>query len=436
MRINIFNPKEQKKVKTGNYKKQGDYTVIVGISVIAIGIIIGLIVFNSVRNGNCLSMEEKVKKEAMNYIESNDLLPKYEGDSVTISIDEIDSLNLVFQGNICTGTVTITKADNRYIKTFDIQNCDYCTTNNRYSWSKKTEKYPKGKSLISVEMVYNYYDVTYNYTPWTDWFENELIDGIPTDDINMPLDKEEWPEIPKVGELIKYETEAKTFYSYRDQKWKFYKRINNNYSDFSSERPYGYTYKDEKTKIESEPSEWSTSYPEEFDYRDIETTNGYRWYYEDDNGKKVYYKDGKYVPKIEEKELKELYSEKEKGFVKMYRYTDSLWRWYNGLARDYSGFMNKPSAAYPYKDAEITQYSSWSRWSEVSNLNSSNESYREQKTNIHQRYRAYYLMHSNEKFNNYLNLTDFENATGRTLEEMLNDKNVKVLIKYQYRYGK
>ena len=436
MRINVFNPKEQKKVKVGTYKKQGDYTLIISISIIAIVVIIGIIVFNSMRNGKCLSMEKKVMKEAMNYVESNGLLPSYEGDSITINIDEIDSLNLVFEGNLCTGTVTITKAEGRYIKTFDIQNCNYCTTKDRYSWSSKTNKYPKNKSLVSVEMVFNYYDVTYNYTPWTDWFSSDLIDVVPSEyDINMPLNTKKWPTIPNSGELITYETERKTFYSYRDKKWKFYKNINNNYSDFSSTRPDGYTYKDTKTEIETEPTEWSTNYPEEYDYRDISSTRGYRWYYETKDGIKIYYKDGIYVPEVEE-ELKDLYTEREKDNVKMYRYVDSLWRWYNGSQRNYSGFMTQATSNYPYKDEEIYNYSSWSRWNDVSNLNSNNQSYREQKTDTHQRYRAYYMMHSNEKLNNYLNITDFEHITGRTLEDMQNDSSVKVLIKYEYRYGK
>lgn len=436
MRINVFNPKEQKKMQVGTYKKQGDYTAITSICIIVIAVIIGFIVFKSVRNGKCLSIEEQVMTEAMAYIEKNNLLPSYEGDSITINIDEIDTLSVVLEGNICSGTVTITLAEGRYIKTFDIQNCSYCTTKNRYNWSSKKEKYPKNKSLVSVEMVFNYYDVTYNYTPWTDWFSSDLIDAVPSEyDINMPLNSKKWPTISDAGELITYETEKKTFYSYRDKKWKFYKYLNNDYSDFSSTRPDGYTYKDERTKIETEPTEWSTNYPEEFDYRKISSTRGYRWYYETKDGVKIYYKDGIYIPEVEE-ELQDLYTEKEKDSVKMYRYVDSLWRWYNGTARNYSGFMAEATTSYPYKDEEIVDYTSWSRWSEVSNVNSSNQTYREQKTDTHQRYRAYYLMHSNEKLNNYLNLADFENITGRTLEDMQNDDSIKVLIKYEYRYGK
>ena len=40
----------------------------------------------------------------------------------------------------------------------------------------------------------------------------------------------------------------------------------------------------------------------------------------------------------------------------MYRYVDSLWRWYNGTARGYSGFMTQASNSYPYKDEEIVSY--------------------------------------------------------------------------------
>ena len=120
----------------------------------------------------------------------------------------------------------------------------------------------------------------------------------------------------------------------------------------------------------------------------------------------------------------------------MYRYVDTLWRWYNGTERGYSSPQTMASKNYPYKDEALTSFTSWTSWNEDSRVDSSNSSYRQEKTDIHQRYRAYYLLHSNEIFDKYLNREDFEEQTGKTVEDMEKDENVKVLIKYNYRYGK
>ncbi len=40
-------------------------------------------------------------------------------------------------------------------------------------------------------------------------------------------------------------------------------------------------------------------------YRKISTQTGYKFYYEDEDGNKVYYNEGKYVPRINDDELRE-----------------------------------------------------------------------------------------------------------------------------------
>ena len=433
MKYSLFNSTIKK--RSNNLKK--DYTPVIILSVLILVVIIIFIIVTTVKNNNCLDIEERVMDAAFEYADKNNMLPTLDGKSVTINISKIPDLDLEFKGNTCTGNVIITQAEGQYIKTFDIKNCSYCTTKKRYRWSSVTEKYPEGKSLVDVEVVFNYYEITKNYTAWTNWIESKYINPEKSEwDVNLPLDEFKWPRIPEPGELISYETEKKTYYSYRDQKWKFYKNYNPDYSDFSSTQPEGYSKKDTRTAIESDPSEWSTNYPEVYDYRKIQSTTAYRWYYYDKDKNKVYYNDGNYSPKIEDEEDAAKYTEKEKETVTMYRYVDTLWRWYNGVERVYSSPMSTATKTYPYKDEALISFSSWTSWKETSSLTAENASYRQEKTDIHQRYRAYFLLHSNEIFEEYLNREEFEEKIGKTVEEMEKDESVKVLIKYNYRYGK
>ena len=73
-----------------------------------------------------------------------------------------------------------------------------------------------------------------------------------------------------------------------------------------------YAYKDTKTEIKKEQSEWSINYPEEKEYREIKTATGYKYYYEDEDKTKIYYNGGNYTVKIEDKTLEKLYNKKEK----------------------------------------------------------------------------------------------------------------------------
>lgn len=127
---------------------------------------------------------------------------------------------------------------------------------------------------------------------------------------------------------------------------------------------------------------------------------------------------------------------KEKTTVLMYSYVDSMWKWYNGVERIYSGYTSLPNYQYKYKDEDLMIYTNWSRFSTTSYLTNENMAYREQITDMHKRYRAYFSLESNLKLDNYVTLEELESKAGRTIEEMLNDKYVKVLTKYEYTYGK
>ena len=135
-------------------------------------------------------------------------------------------------------------------------------------------------------------------------------------------------------------------------------------------------------------------------------------------------------------ELREKYNKKEKTTVLMYSYVDSMWKWYNGVERIYSGYTSLPNYQYKYKDEDLMIYTNWSRFSTTSYLTNENMAYREQITDMHKRYRAYFSLESNLKLDNYVTLEELESKAGRTIEEMLNDKYVKVLTKYEYTYGK
>lgn len=428
--------------KLGTIKKRSnelkkDYTPVIILSILIFVVIVVFIVVSTVKNNNCLSMEELVMDAALEYADKNDMLPTLDGDTVTINLSKIPDLDLEFKGNTCKGNVVITLADGEYIKTFDLKNCSYCTTSKRYKMSKVTNEYPEGKSLISVDVVFNYYEITKNYTQWTNYLESKYISTELSEwDVYMPLDTFKWPRIPEPGELITYETEKKTYYSFRDKKWKFYKNYNPDYSDFSSTQPEGYSKKDTRTAIEAEPSEWSTNYPEVYDYRKIQSQTAFKWYYLDDDGNKVYYNNGNYVPSIEDEIDKEKYTEKEKETVTVYRYIDTMWRWYNGQERYYSSPMSEANKTYPYKDEELLTYTSWTSWNEESRLDDTNKSYREERTDIHQRYRAYFQLNSEEMLEEYVSREELESKMGMTIEEMKLSENLEVLIKYNYRYGK
>lgn len=431
----LFNKKEENETGS-NYRQMGDNTLVIVVGFIVVAAIIGVSIYNNSINKECSNFEKETIDAGFKFAMNSSLLPSYEGTSFKLNLDAIPGWNNKFRGSSCDGTLNIVKTDTGYVKELDLTGCNKCTTSKK-SLGKETETFKDNKNIVRVNVTYNYKTRQINYSTWTDWYESSLISPTATkNNVNLPYDEKNYPIVPNGSEVISYEAEKKTFYSYRDMSWKYYKNSNNDYSEFSSEKPADYAYKDAKTEIETEYTEWSTNYPEEKEYRSIATSTGYRFYYIDEDDDKIYYNNGDYVVSIDDDTLAKKYNKKDKETVKMYRYKDSKWRWYNGKARDYSSYTNQASASYPYKDDGLVKYTTWSSYKESSSVNTSNTEYREEKTDIHSRFRAKYSIDSLELLNEYLPIQDFETATGKAVKDMQADEKIKVSIKYTYRYEK
>ena len=404
--------------------------VLIKIVVIIVPIIIVIIIINliitGVRNSNCYNVRSELSDYVDAYVMSNNLWPTINGDNVIIDLNNVKKVT--FNDNVCSGTVKITKVNDDYIKTFYLENCSYCSISD---FGKETEKYDD-KLNAEVVVYLNYYNVTNNNSRWSDYIPFEQISTEETDGVMLPLDENDLPDISEeaiVTEIIK---EDKTFYSYRDKRWLWYKNNNNDYSEFSSEQPSGYAKKDTRTEIRTEYTEWSIDYPEVRDYRVIFTDTGYRWYKDDENGNRVWWNNGEYYPE----EPEEGYVRDSDSKITMYRYYDKMWRWYNGESRGYSSSQSAtpPTSSYKYRDEGITSYSNWSDYKTTSSVNSENSYYREEKTNVHSRYMIKYKIRSFKVFDEPLERSEFEETVGRTLEEMVEDINVDVEVTFKYKY--
>lgn len=404
--------------------------VIIKIIVIVVPVVIIIIIINlivtGVRNGNCYDVRNKIGSYVDSYVMSNNLWPTINGDSVIIDLNNIEKVT--FNDKVCLGSVKVTKVNDDYIKTFYLENCSYCSVDN---FGKEKDTYDE-KLNAEVVVYINYYNVTNNSSRWSDYITFEEISTEETDGVLLPLDENDLPEISDEAIITDIIKEDKTFYSYRDKRWLWYKVNNNDYSEFSSEQPSGYAKKDTRTEIRTEYTEWSIDYPEVKDYRVIFTDTGYRWYKTDENGNKVWWNNGEYYPEEPEDGYKMDNSSK----ITMYRYYDKMWRWYNGEARGYSSSQSStaPSSMYKYRDEGITSYSNWSDYKTSSSVNSSNSYYREEITNVHSRYMIKYKIRSFKVLDKALERSEFEQTVGRTLEEMSEDINVDLEITFKYRY--
>ena len=414
------------------------------ISIIALVVLIVIFIivflYKKSKNDKCTSIENLFAEAAFKIAEDEEKLPKMNGDKVVVSASEIKQsgkLNrddITLKEELCKGTVTITKVKGKYIKVTDLTNCNYCTTDERYKeYGEWTDEEPQDGDYVDVKTTFNYYTFADYYTEYSDWLEESEVEKTKDKklDIYLPKDEDYLPEVPSPSKLITIEQDRKNTYSYRDKQWLFYKYPNNNYSEYSNEPVPGYAYKDEYSRISSEPSDWSPNYPDEKDYRVIDEADGYRWYKEVD-GKKVYWKSGKYYPESPGKGYKQDTSK----VVPVYSYTDDLYRYYNGIERDYGGFDSEPSENYPYRDDDTMEYTTWSAYEDESSLDNSNRSYREERINVNSRYRIKYRITSVLHLNHYMQRKDFEKETGKTLEEMSKASNVILKTKYQYRYRK
>lgn len=422
----VFNSLYKNAVKDLSESKQ----VIIKIFMIIFPLIIIIIIINliisGIRNGNCLEVRKELSDYIDSYVMSNNLLPTINGDNIEINLNDVKKVT--FNDEICTGTVKITKVNDDYIKTFNLENCSYCRTDN---FGKEKNDYD-GISNVDVVVYINYYNVTNNNSRWSDYIPFEKISTEETNGVMLPLSEEDLPEISEEAIITEIIKEDKIFYSYRDKRWLWYKNYNENYSDFSSEQPAGYSQIDEDTETRTEYSEWAIDYPEEKSYREITSSTGYRWYKKDDNGDIIWWNSGEFYPTKPE----DGYYKDNESKITMYRYYDYEWKWYNGTKREYSSRLSAtpPTNSYKYKDEDITSYSDWSYYVTYSSLNSDNITYREEITNTHSRYMIKYKIRSLLVLNEALERKEFEETTGRTLEEMYNDPNIDLEITFKYKY--
>ena len=426
--INSFTSIFSKHAKEISNSKQVIIKIIVIVVPVVIIIIIINLIISGVRNSNCYNIRKELSNYVDSYVMSYNLWPTINGDSVVINLDNVKKVT--FKDQVCSGEVKITKVNDEFIKTFYLENCNYCSASES---DFKNEKSKYNSKLNADVIVYiNYYNVTNNNSPWSEYIPYEEISTEETNGVMLPLDEEDLPDISDEAIITEIVKEDKTFYSYRDKLWLWYKVNNNDYSDFSSEQPSGYVNKDKRTEIKSDYSEWSIDYPEEKSYRVISNRNGYRWYKKDDNGNIVWWNNAEYYPDMPE----DGYKRDDDNKITMYRYFDYLWKWYNGEARGYysSYSATPPSKSYIYKDEDLTRYTDWSGFVTYSSVNSDNEYYREEITNVHSRYMIKYKIRSFLVLDEFLERTEFEETLGRTLEEMSEDINVDLEITFKYRY--
>ena len=376
------------------------------------------------RNKTCNNLRNEIFSKTDLYFNEFNLLPVLNGDSVTINLSDLND-TIVFKDYGVTGTVTYTKYNDTYIKSVNIDNAGYCSTK---EFGEETDKYDEKKN-VEVVTYYNYYEIESYNSKWTEWYPSEDISTTETNGVLLPLDEKDLPYIPNNAVVTEYVRETKTYYSYRDKQWKFYKN-NIKYSEYSSTQPKGFTNKDTTTKSTTEPTEWSINYPEEFDYRHIKQQTGYRWYYMDGENK-VYWNNGEYSVESPGEE----YEKDKENTVKMYSYYDDIWRWYNGdTKRIYSSYSSTKPNTYNYKDEATLTYTNWSSFKDKSSLNNSNKSYREEKTDIYSRYLIKYDIYSYPILDNYVSLEELEKNLGKKYEEINNDENFKIKINFKFIY--
>ena len=400
-------------------------------------IIIALLISTIIQNKKCINIYDTINKASKNYLEDQGELPSVEGENAIVNVGDLYSEEYIKSSNtddtLCSGTVKVTKYKNEYIYTLDVKNCNKCSVNKRYKgWSSILNIYPRDKMIVDVIPFYNYYEREVNATKWSKYYENsELEDEVSEYGNNLPIDTSELPEIPKEGKTVNIESDSIYYYRYRDRSWKWY-NMEGNYSEFSSERPDGFVNKDEKSERQTEWSEYSLNYPEKKDYRQIDQTTGYKFYYVNKEGKKVYYNSQKYTAQSEVDTQK--YTQRDQETATLYRYKDRQWRWYNGQKRKYSNYSSKQPKDYPFKDTETEMLGSPSSWSEEQKSDSETLEYRIEERKLMTRFRTRYEILSSLVLKTPLEKDDFEKKVGMSLLEFTSREDAKLETSYKFKY--
>lgn len=424
------------------HKEIDKKTLMIRIGIVALVVFIIIFIFiivqKSSKNKKCNKIEDTIESAALSSAREQKILPTVEGKSVTLDIDDLikdGTLSSEEANNgkdACKGKVTITKYKEDYHMAVNLTGCGFCATEERYGNWKESDKMPSGNVYVELVPSYNYYTFETNYGMWSDYLTEDQLESKKDKKykINLPKQMDLIPEAPVDAHIVTIEEEKKNYYRYQDKMWKFYSNPNANCSAYSSEQPSGYATKDETSQIESDPSPWSLSYPDEKDYRSITREIGYRWYYMDGK-KKVYWKNGKYAVE----QPGEKYTEKDNESP-MYSYTDLMWRWCNGATRRYISYSSVTNSSFPYRDDETMITTSWSSYDEESRLDDTNRGYRTEEIQVRSRFRYKYDIYSLPLLDNYVSASKFEQTVGTTLEEFVKQPNVKVEVKYTYKYRK
>ncbi len=402
-------------------------------------VIIIFIIVVVVQNNSCLKVYNVIKSASLKYAQDQGNLPSLEGENISVRLDDLYNEQYLSSSRtdntLCSGSVKITKYKNEYVYTIDAKNCGKCSVNTKYGgWSKEQSAYPSGKAIIDVIPYYNYYEKESNYTKWTEYFDDsEISDEISEYGIKLPLNEEDLPEVPAEGKIANIENDTTYYYRYRTRSWKWYD-IEGDYSEFSSEQPAGYANKDTASVRETEWTEYSLNYPEEKDYRTISSTTGYKFYYLNDEGKKIYYNNGQYTAREDVNTDK--YNKRDEETATLYHYRDKQWRWYNGTKRKYSGLTSKAPSGRPYKDTETETLGDPTSWSPDQNVNEENLDYRIMERKIMTRFRIEYDILSLKVLKTPLNHADFEKKIKTSILEFSTNPNYELEVTYKFRYRK
>ena len=82
------------------------------------------------------------------------------------------------------------------------------------------------------------------------------------------------------------------------------------------------------------------------------------------------------------------------------------------------------------------KYTSWTGYYDESHLDGTNNWYREERINVNSRYRVKYKIYSVLHLDSYVTEAELQKKTGKTLEQLKNEPNVELKVKYEYRYRK
>ena len=192
--------------------------ILIAIFVILIIYFIISSIVSGNKRRNCDDLRKEIIAKTDTYFENNNLWPNLNGSAVTIDLSDLNE-KITFKDESITGSITYTKYNDSYIKTVILDNASYCTTDN---FGKEKDNYDDSKNA-KVNVYFNYVTVDSYNSKWSDWYPSEDINKEPTNGVLLPIDEDDLPNIPNNAVITEYIRETKTYYSYRDKKWRWYR---------------------------------------------------------------------------------------------------------------------------------------------------------------------------------------------------------------------